>query len=243
MKISIYLIEENSNSAKAITNIIDSNRLLSITGQSTSATEILTKLQTEFNDIYLINIDLEDGHGLNLMQEIHHQSPRSKILAISELNNNQRVIQSLRSGATGFITQADLTENLICAITCIVNGGAYFSAYTSKLLIDEIKSKTNDAPTSKSLSPDLVVDQERLLGGNLNMKITPKELEILRLLEQGVPAKVIAYKQEISVFTVNQHLRNIYRKFNVHNRMEAVIKAQRTGLLVNRVQYAADRYI
>ncbi|MFM2239722.1 MAG: hypothetical protein RJA69_1096, partial [Pseudomonadota bacterium] len=109
-------------------------------------------------------------------------------------------------------------ERIMHDIITLVNEGGVLSGHASKIVIQAMAQRHPTSP-------------QRLASGPNPAALTPKELKVLSLVQTGLPAKNIAPQLNISIFTVNQHLRSIYRKLNVRNKMEAVQSAQNLGLL------------
>jgi DNA-binding NarL/FixJ family response regulator len=117
-----------------------------------------------------------------------------------------------------------MPANIIQSIISLVNDGGYLSGHASKVLIQLLNRQqpTNTAHRT---------DQNSGTSSPSSVTMTKKEHEVLNNIQTGLPAKVIADRMGISIFTVNQHLRSIYQKLNARNKMEAVQSAREKGLL------------
>ena len=139
-------------------------------------------------------------------------------LAYTTLGDPKHILSSLEMGAHGYLLKSEPPEHILHHIITLVNEGGVLSGLASKIVIQEMAQRH---PTSA----------QRSASGTAPAALTPKELRVLSLVQTGLPAKSIAFHLNISIFTVNQHLRSIYRKLNVRNKMEAVQSASNLGLL------------
>lgn len=232
MKTTVFIIEDDHDFSRALQLLLKSAPLLELAGMATTLADAEKHLKTIENDIYLIDITLPDGSGIDIMRKIRKQYPHAKILALSTLGDEKHIFNSIAAGASGYLLKSEMPANIIQSIISLINNGGYLSGHASKVLIDKF---TSIAAAASSVSlPNRRSDDENVEITQVKSRptiLTPKEFEILTKAEMGSPAKIIADTLGISIFTVNQHLRSIYRKLNVRNKMEAVQTARRQGLL------------
>jgi DNA-binding NarL/FixJ family response regulator len=230
MKTNIFLIEDDVDFVKYMSHLLQNNPLLEVAGIATTLAEARAQVDMVENEIYLVDITLPDGSGIDMMQYIHGKYPFAKILALSTLGNEKHIFSSIQAGASGYLLKSEMPANIIQCIISLINDGAYLSAHASKILITKFFNIS--AGLSASRAPVVEVLKSDPLSVEKNApSLTPKEHEILFTAQSGSPAKVIAVSLGISVFTVNQHLRSIYRKFNVRNKLEAIQSARSQGLI------------
>lgn len=237
MKTTVYIIEDDLEFASALRLLISSNPLLEVAGIGSTLQEARQHITCIHNDIYLIDITLPDGSGIDMMSFIRSNNPNSKILALSTLGDEKHILSSIEAGASGYLLKSEMPSNIIQSIISLINNGGYLSGHASKVLINRLlKISTTSHQSHNEMGQLSDIDRTHnninTLSPALKPKIlTNKELEVLTNLQKGYPSKIIADNLNISIFTVNQHLRSIYRKFNVRNKMEAVQQARIQGIL------------
>jgi two-component system nitrate/nitrite response regulator NarL len=167
-------------------------------------------------DVYLVCFDTVDTHGLGLMRKVLRQDRRAVMLALIP-PDKAMVLASLQEGAKGICFRGEIPAHLLKGLDAVLNGHYHLSPEATRLAMTQCM-QTN-------LPSNGAVHQM------VRASLTPKEVEVLTVMRGGKPAKVVAHVMGISVYTVNQHLRSIYRKLNVHNRIEAVHLAHESGLI------------
>jgi DNA-binding NarL/FixJ family response regulator len=230
MKTSVFIIEDDFEFGKSLQTLLAANPLLEVAGIASNLEGARQHILSQENDIYLVDITLPDGSGIEMMKIIHSRYPNSKILALSTLGDEKHIFNSIQAGASGYLLKSEMPTNIIQSIINLINDGGYLSGHASKVLIKKFLSISAEAqrnPIHFGAQPRAEIFQVE----NRPPTLTRKEFEILSNAQNGSPAKIIADSLGISIFTVNQHLRSIYRKLNVRNKMEAVQSARRQGLL------------
>ena len=171
-------------------------------------------LQHERLDAVFLDLGLPDGEALPLIREIRSAHPACEVLIITVFADEQRVLSSLEAGASGYILKADLPEFVGRLIATIQSGGSPVSPAIARRLIARLQPATS----ARESAPDAE-------------KLSPRESQILTLCSKGLRYAEIASALELSVHTVNAHLKSVYRKLMVNSRAEAVYEARRSGLL------------
>jgi DNA-binding NarL/FixJ family response regulator len=229
MQTSIFFIDDDVEFGKGLMSFLRQHPFLKVVGPALTCAEARAHIESNSEDIYLVDITLPDGSGVDVMRLIRRKHPEAKILALSTLGDEKHVVSSIEAGAVGYLLKSEIPENILRGIISLINNGGFLSGHSSKVLIDKMYGAQHRVT-------DIGVDDK---GSKKSMSfadgkapaLTPKEYEILTNAQRGKPAKVIADVLQISIFTVNQHLRSIYRKLNVRNKMEAVQAALRHGIL------------
>jgi DNA-binding NarL/FixJ family response regulator len=165
-------------------------------------------------DAALVDLGLPDGNGIDLIRETRRRHPDCEILVITVFADRDRVLESLRAGASGYLLKGDLPRQAGRVIQTIAAGGSPLSPSIARYLIEEMQSAS---PRGGPV---------RVTGG-----LSDREHEILRLCAKGFRYAEIADVLGLSTHTINSHLKSIYRKLTVNSRAEAVYEARRMGLL------------
>jgi len=184
--------------------------------------------------LVLVDLELPDGNGMELLTELA-QYPATKIVT-TLYSDDDHLFPALQCGADGYLLKEDRFEVLVEELQKIVRGQPPLSpAIARRLLTHFRQSPAGDgmahdsgfmsaAPftTSKPVPIEKKPDHERL---------TPRESEVLTYLSKGFTIKEIASLMGIKWFTVNDHIKSIYKKLNVSSRAEAAVLASKQGLV------------
>lgn len=237
MKLSVYLIEDDLDFAKSLLQLLLSNPLFDVVGHASTFADARTFIGEQMADVFLVDISLPDGNGIDVMREIRAASAQAKIMVLSTLGHEKYIISSLQAGASGYLLKSEMPNQVIQSILSVANDGGALGQHASKVLIDKM-AQPQEPPKPLRRATALVSSEELAMLQEDNddvrvssVTLTPRELDILKVIQTGSLTKQVAHAFGISAFTVNQHLRNIYSKFSVHNKMEAIQAARQLGLL------------
>jgi two-component system NarL family response regulator len=185
--------------------------LVSVVG---SVSELVPLLSDEQLDVLLIDSAHPAGCS-TLCAQIRRLNSALNIIVMVSDENDIELVGAVRAGARGYVRRDVLPDELIDAITTVATGGSLISSSVAARLLDEFASVTRRS--------DGIVEGTSALSR--------RELDVLRLIAQGLNNKSIAASLYISENTVKNHVRSIHEKLQVHSRMEAVVRAVRDGLL------------
>lgn len=217
MTMLIQIIEDDPHYAKLLISILDGNPLLSFSGLSTTKAEALDALmKSPIADVFLLDVGLPDGSGLDLIQPILKAKPSAVIILLSTLGARNAILSGINLGAVGYVMKSTSPSGILQHIFDALNYGATLSPSLIKIAMDAVKEPAID-------EIDSVVHATHTL--------TPREVEILNLLKDAHPSKRIASMLNVSKFTVSQHLRNVYRKLEAKNRVDAISIARQKKII------------
>lgn len=200
--ISVSVVEDHDQYRELLVDIISQNNALSMAGNYSSAEEALISLVSSPPDIAIVDIQLKNISGIQLIQQAKPKMPNTLFLMCTAFQNNENVFNALRAGASGYLVKGSSADEIQNAIIELYNGGAPMSPYIAKKVINLLhnKEETND------------------------YSLTERELEVLSLLSKGLLYKEIADQLNITLNTVKNHCKNIYKRLHVQNRVEALNK-------------------
>jgi DNA-binding NarL/FixJ family response regulator len=169
----------------------------------------------------LIDLVMPGSRGHEHLKEAIANLPGVPVIVLSGSEDPQTVRQLLALGVQGFVPKAYSSDVMLSAVRLVLSGGVY----VPPLLLQETAAESSDdAPLSAATLSVAASLEERI-----SKLLTERQLDVLRLLSQGKPNKVIARDLNISEGTVKIHLAAIFRALNARNRVEAVIAARRLG--------------
>ena len=190
--------------------------------------------------LVLVDLELPDGSGLELLTELARY-PATKIVT-TLYSDDDHLFPALQCGADGYLLKEDRFEVLVEELQKIVRGQPPLSPAIARRLLTHFRTGSSAsaadagaapsyggylstrpiAPAAATPAAAAVLDHERL---------TPRENEVLTYLSKGFTIKEIASLMGIKWFTVNDHIKSIYKKLNVSSRAEAAVLASRQGLV------------
>jgi DNA-binding NarL/FixJ family response regulator len=185
--------------------------------------------------LMLVDLELPDGKGLDLLAELAHY-PATKIVT-TLYSDDEHLFPALQCGADGYLLKEDRFEVLVEELQKIVRGQPPLSPAIARRLLTHfrfgtaIEAPRNETESLSSTSPagaSRPVPLERLPETE---RLTPRETEVLTYLSKGFTIKEIASLMGIKWFTVNDHIKSIYKKLNVSSRAEAAVLASKQGLV------------
>ncbi|MBB3697450.1 response regulator [Flammeovirga yaeyamensis] len=207
MKKKIIIVEDNKDVQEAFQLLIETKTSnYEVVNAYTTCEDALNKLETDLPDIVLMDIDLPGMNGIEGTRNIRQTLPRTDILIISVHENSQYVFDALCAGATGYITKNSNHTQLLRALDEVSAGGAPMSTQIAKLVVKSFRRESE--------SP-----------------LTNRETDVLNLLAEGKSYMDIADQISVSKDTVKFHIKNIYLKLQVSNKIEAVTKAKSEGFI------------
>ncbi len=165
----------------------------------------------------LVDLGLPDGSGIDLIRIMHEQNPSVAILVISAWSTQEAILAALRAGATGYVLKERDDLEVALALRSVLRGGAPIDPLLARRIIHEFSSQDE-----QNAADEQEAEAE---------KLSPREHQILRLVAEGMGNRDIAEKLSISRYTVECHIKNIYRKLAVSSRTRAVNAARQRGLL------------
>jgi DNA-binding NarL/FixJ family response regulator len=202
--ISIAIVEDNDQFRLGLESIILGQKDLLLLASFEDAEKAITALPKMKVDIVISDISLPGMRGTELILRLNQKMPQTQFMVCSIHDDDDTIFETLKCGASGYILKDPITgDEIIRSIHDLYNGGAPMSPYIARKVIS-----TFQKPTSKSPQSVLSV----------------RENEVLELLSKGLLYKEIADKMGVSHETVKKHLKNIYQKLHVNNKIEALNK-------------------
>jgi DNA-binding NarL/FixJ family response regulator len=165
--------------------------------------------------VLLTDLQLPDGHGVDLIRETRQRFPDTEIMVISILGDEESVISAITVGATGYLLKDAFPTDIAATVRELVAGHSPISASIARFIVRRTQSSPERSP-----EPQLNT-----------AKLTPREIDILWGIAKGFSYAEIADHLGLSRQTVPGHIKNIYRKLEVHTRGEAVFEALQQGLI------------
>ncbi|MCF6123052.1 response regulator transcription factor [Mesorhizobium sp. M7A.F.Ca.CA.001.07.2.1] len=175
----------------------------------------------------LVDVGLPDGNGIDLIGSLHEHDAALPILVISAWSNENTILEALRAGATGYLLKERDDVELSLSIRSTIRGGAPIDPFIARRILELVSAP---APSGRARpSTDRPGRGKPALAAP--PLLTPREVEILNLVAKGLTNREISGVLSLSRFTVECHIRNIYKKLSVKSRTEAIFEARSQGFL------------
>jgi DNA-binding NarL/FixJ family response regulator len=194
---------------------------IQIVGEATTGKQVLSFLETNAADVVLMDIDMPEGNGIEITQQLKRLFPEVKVIMLTMADNEKFVKESVEAGANGYVLKTAGGKQLLHAIRVVAEGEEYFSAELTKLLLYKEDS------IHKEAFPGVATGQMQPLSSPLSKK----EMEVLQLVTQGYTNQEIADMTFTSKRTVESHRQNLLQKTGCNNTATLVRYAAKHGLL------------
>jgi two-component system, NarL family, response regulator LiaR len=199
--ITVSLIEDDKSYREGLEMVIGNSDNFAILHSYPSAEIAIPHILHHPPEIVIVDIKLPGKNGVDAIGVIKQQLPDTLCMVCSFYDDNEYVFNALQNGASGYILKDAVPGDIIDALKDLYEGGAPMSRYIAKKVITAFQQKQT-LPRLEEL--------------------TDRENEVLQLIATGLGIKEISEKLSLSTHTVTKHLKNIYNKLHVNNRIEAV---------------------
>jgi len=204
--IRVVLFDDNDLLRDSLFHLIDEADGYKCVGEFPDCEKLLKNISGTQPDVILMDIDMPGINGIEAVLMIKEKFPEIKILMQTVFDDNNKIFDSLCAGASGYILKSTLPHRYLEAIKEIYEGGVPMTPSVAVKVLKMFRNQSEDVEIN-------------------SFSLTKREKEILSLLVKGMSYKLIADQCFISLDTVNNHIRNIYKKMQVHSKGEAVAKA------------------
>lgn len=205
MSITLAIVEDLDEVRDGLKNFIGLSSDFKVLDTFKTAEEALCDIPKLKPDIVIMDINLPGMNGIECIRQVKDKSPETQFMMFTVYENDEKVFEALKAGASGYLLKNTGLVQLIEALKELHIGGSPMSANIARKLVTVFRDKEKNREPVKALSN--------------------RENEILLLLSKGLLYKEISDQLSISTATVRQHIHKIYEKLHVQNRTEAINKA------------------
>ncbi len=201
----IAILEDIAEAANTLAEMINDEPDMVCQQVYHNAEDAMHFLSQNPADILIVNIGLPRASGIDAIVYLTVHCPRMQFCMFTVYEDDDKIFESIKAGAKGYILKRSSTERIIDAIRELHAGGSPMSPSIARRIIDLFSGLSMSPVTQK-------------------LPLTERELELLDHLSKGLLYKEIATQMQITVGTVKQHIHKIYEKLQVSNRTEAINK-------------------
>jgi DNA-binding NarL/FixJ family response regulator len=197
----ILIVDDHPMVREGMAMRISMQEDLEICGEAATEEEAIALIEETHPDLMIVDLSLKCGHGLDVIKRTHKRHPSIKILVVSGFQESLYAERAIRAGAMGYLNKQHSHDAVIEAIRTVLRGERYLGPYLSQRLIAQALG-TSDP----SCAP---IEQ-----------LTDRELEVFRMIGEGLTSGAIAIDLHLSTHTIDTHRENIKRKLGAKNAAE-----------------------
>lgn len=217
MSLKVCIAEDNYFLVKTIKEKLSFFDDISVKFHANNGAELIGKLEENHNiDVILMDIQMPVMNGIKATELVKNKYPHIKVIMLTVVDDDDCVFKSIKAGANGYLLKEIDAENLHKSIIEVTEGGAPMTPSIALKTLNLLRD-----PSLSTTEPEEVDE----------IKLTKRETEILIQLSKGLNYNEISDNLIISPSTVRKHIENIYKKLQVHSKMEAVMIAQKKNLI------------
>lgn len=214
--IKLAVVDDIKTVRETIVNKLQLSKDLTVVKQFSNGKEILHAMMQGLEvDVIVMDIEMPEMDGIKATEKIISNYPNVKILMCTVFDDETNLFKAICAGAKGYLLKDEKPEKIHRAVFETMEGGSAMSASMALKSLDLIKNAT--VKEKQEISPE--------------NQLSKRETEMLEYIASGKSYEQVADAAGISYGTVRKHLENIYKKLNVHSKLEAVNKARKDGLL------------
>ncbi len=208
--VRILLVDDHVVLRLALKNLLEMEGHAQVVAEASSACEALERVEKVPCDVVVMDVSLPDKDGLSCVKDLKERHPDVRVLMFSVHADDEIILDALRCGASGYLVKTATYGQFIEALREIHAGGTY----VQPRMAGRVATACAAAGTAVGHDPP-----------------TNREVEALSAVASGLSNKEIAHLMGISEITVKSHLRSLYQKLGVTNRVQAILRATSAGIL------------
>lgn len=199
--IKILLVDDHKVVRDGIRSYLEDESRFDIIGEASNGKIALEKLAIEQANVVVMDISMDEMDGIQATEEIIRLYPETKVLALSMLNENIHIKQMMNAGASGYLLKNSGEDEVKAAINTLADGGTYYSPEVTQTVMSNLSGRKS----------------QKVSAYALEIPLTDREKEVLRLIMEEFTNQEIAEKLFISPRTVDAHKRNLLEKTGSKN--------------------------
>lgn len=208
MSHTVFLVEDHAFTRDGLRAALQRDPELRVVGEARSGEEALELYPRDLADVVVMDIGLPGIDGIEATRRLRGAHPNVRVVMLTVHQLDSEVLAALASGANAYCLKTTDPNSLLVAVRAVALGGAYLDPQIAHVVLGRV------LPDSEGGSP-----------------LSPRELEVLRLVADGLNNKQIAAQLEISLSTVKTHVQEILERLSVSDRTQAAVKALRRGII------------
>jgi len=207
----VLIVDDQTLFRTGLASLLSEDERVEVVAQAVDGVEAVKQAIKLKPDLVLMDIKMPNMDGIEATRQIVEAAPGTRVLILTTFETDSQVIQALKAGASGYVLKDSSAAAIVSSIVAVMSGERVMAGAVANRVLDMLTG----AATPKEFYDGL----------------TNREIEILKLLANGMANKQIAYRLKISEKTVRNHVSNTYEKLGIYDRSQAVLYAVKKGLV------------
>jgi DNA-binding NarL/FixJ family response regulator len=209
--VRVFIADDQTLFRAGLARLLNEDPRVEVVGQAADGADAAKLVAKQKPDVVLMDLKMPKTDGIEATRQILEADPGVKVLILTTFETDSQVIQALKAGASGYVLKDSSADAIVSSIVAVMSGEKVMASAVANRVLEMLSGTT----TPKEFYDGL----------------TNREIEILKLLANGMANKQIAYRLKISEKTVRNHVSNTYEKLGIYDRSQAVLYAVRKGLV------------
>ena len=211
--IRVFIVDDNRLFREGLVSMLNDHDDFLVTGSAANGNVALAEIEKTKPDIALIDIGMPEKDGIEVTQALHNDLPDVKVIILGMPDLSDEIMTCIEAGASGYVLKESSFDHLVETIRLAYRGEPFCSQKMAASLFSRVAELVANKSPKESV------------------KLTPREIEVISKIAEGLSNKEIAQNLSIETQTVKNHIHNILDKLQLHNRLEAVVYARERDLL------------
>jgi DNA-binding NarL/FixJ family response regulator len=207
----VLIADDQTLFRAGLARLLNEDARVEVVGQALDGADAVKQTAKLKPDVILMDLKMPGVDGIEATRQIVEADPTMKVLVLTTFETDSQVIQALKAGASGYVLKDSTADAIVNSIVAVMSGEKVMASAVAHRVLEMLTGTT----TPKEFYDGL----------------TTREIEILKLLANGMANKQIAYRLKISEKTVRNHVSNTYEKLGIFDRSQAVLYAVKKGLV------------
>ena len=218
--ISVLIVDDHDIVREGLRRILGKRDDIEVVAEAVTAEEAIDLIETHKPDISLIDIQLPGMSGMELTSRARESNPDGEVVVLTMFDDREVATRAIRAGAIGYVLKATANRQLLDAIDAAYRGESLISPSVARKLVEYLAGLPEEKPPPEQVALSEPYD-----------RLTPREMEVLKLIAEKLTNREIAQRLFISEHTVKAHAKAVFRKLHIDDRTQAIIMAREDGLV------------
>jgi len=219
-RIRVFVADDHAIVRKGIAAVLEIVPDIDVVGEAENGHDAVSRVEQLRPDVILMDLVMPEMDGIEAIRRIKDRQPEARILVLTTFAGEDRIFPAVKAGALGYHLKDSRPEELVQAIREVYRGESSLHPVIARKVLEELsrpshRKGSGAAPSERPPTPD---------------PLTPREVQVLRLVAQGMENREIAERLVIAEATVRTHVSNITGKLHVASRTQAALYALREGI-------------
>lgn len=215
----VLLADDHRLFREGVASLLERAADLALVGEAATGEEAVQLTEELLPDVVLMDLKMPGMGGIEATRSIVGRMPHTGVIIVTMFEDDESVFAALKAGARGYVLKDADRGMLLRAIRAVARGEALLGAPVARRVLEQFSGAPSRPVSPTPAHPAPLFDE-----------LTPRELDVLRLIAQGLRNREIAQALHISEKTVGNHISNIFTKLQVADRAQAIIRARDAGL-------------